>query len=117
MGLYVQELSRLQQAQGSMEEEHRTNVADLMASVEAMRRALADQRDDADKALQRAQRTSEEEVSSLKARLAAVTGKRLASSQACTQVPDGIMMGGDGQHLHVALAASDGFYFTIGDLS
>ena len=72
--LGFQECSRLQQESGQLEEEHRGHVAEVVADVEAMKKAMADQRDELDKAAQRAKRQHDEEMSVQKARLASLTG-------------------------------------------
>lgn len=53
-------------------------MAELVADVDAIKKAMADQQDDFEKAAQRAKQQQEEEGSLLKARLATVTGMNLA---------------------------------------
>ncbi|DBA74087.1 TPA: Coiled-coil domain-containing protein 57, variant 2 [Trebouxia sp. C0004] len=71
-----QECSRLQHQARDLEEEHRGHLAEVVADVEAMKKAMTDQRDDLDRAAQRAQRQHEEELSVQKARMATLTGQR-----------------------------------------
>ena len=73
----MQECSRLQHQAGDLEEEHRGHLAEVVADVEAMKKAMTDQRDDLDRAAQRAQRQHEEELSVQKARMATLTGDTL----------------------------------------
>ena len=61
-----------------LEDDHKGNVAELVADVDAIKKAMADQQDDFEKAAQRAKQQQEEEGSLLKARLATVTGMDLA---------------------------------------
>lgn len=69
-----QECQRLQQQVACLEDEHKGNVAELVTDVEAIKKAMADQQDDFEKAAQRAKQQQEEELSLLKARLVTVTG-------------------------------------------
>ena len=71
----LQEVAALQQAQHTAEQDHVANVGDMLADVEALRRALGEQRAEADAAAQRAAQGHEGEVSALRARLAAVSGE------------------------------------------
>lgn len=57
-----------------LEDDHKGNVAELVTDVDAIKKAMADQQDDFEKAAQRAKQQQEEEGSLLKARLATVTG-------------------------------------------
>ena len=70
----AQECTRLQHQAGDLEEEHQGHLAEVLADVEAMKKAMTDQRDDLDKAAQRAKRQHEEELSLQKARLTTLTG-------------------------------------------
>ena len=87
MCLSVQECARLQQQSTALEEEHRGHLAEVVADVEAMKKAMADQRDELDKAAQRAKRQHEQDMSVQKARLEALTGWRLVlpSSLICSE--------------------------------
>ncbi len=76
-GVALQEVAALQQAQRTAEQDHVANVSDMLADVEALRRALGDQRAEADAAAQQAAQRHEGEVSALRARLAAVSGESL----------------------------------------
>ncbi|KAL3130258.1 Coiled-coil domain-containing protein 57 [Trebouxia sp. C0009 RCD-2024] len=71
-----QECSRLQYQAKDMEEEHKGHLTEVVADVAAMKKAMADQRDELDKAAQRAKRQHDEDVSVQKARLATLTGQR-----------------------------------------
>lgn len=71
---FIQECTRLQHQAGDLEEEHRGHLAEVVADVEAMKKAMTDQRDDLEKAAQRVKRQHEEELSVQKARLATLTG-------------------------------------------
>ncbi len=73
----MQECSRLQHQARDLEEEHQGHLAEVVADVEAMKKAMTDQRDDLDRAAQRAQRQHEEELSVQKARMATLTGDTL----------------------------------------
>ncbi len=73
----TQECSRLQHQARDLEEEHRGHLAEVVADVEAMKKAMTDQRDDLDRAAQRAQRQHEEELCVQKARMATLTGDTL----------------------------------------
>lgn len=57
-----------------MENDHKGNIAELVADVDAIKKAMADQQDDYEKAAQRAEQQHAEELSLLKARLSTVTG-------------------------------------------
>ena len=57
-----------------MEDDHKGNIAELVADVEAIKKAMADQQDDFEKAAQRAKQQHDEELSLLRARLSTVTG-------------------------------------------
>lgn len=70
----AQECTRLQHLGSDLEEQHRGHLAEVVADVEAMKKAMTDQRDDLDKAAQRAKRQHEEELSLHKARLTTLTG-------------------------------------------
>lgn len=74
MTIMAQECARLQHLAGDLEEQHRGHLAEVVADVEAMKKAMTDQRDDLDKASQRAKRQHEEELSLQKARLTTLTG-------------------------------------------
>ena len=54
-------------------------MTEVVADVEAMKKAMTDQRDEMDKAAQRAKRQHDEEISVQKARLATVTGEMLVT--------------------------------------
>lgn len=71
----MQECSRLQYQAKDMEEEHKGHLTEVVADVAAMKKAMADQRDELDKAAQRAKRQHDEDVSVQKARLATLTGR------------------------------------------
>ena len=77
----MQECSRLQHQARDLEEEHQGHLAEVVADVEAMKKAMTDQRDDLDRAAQRAQRQHEEELSVHKARMATLTGDALDVKQ------------------------------------
>lgn len=77
----TQECLRLQHQARDLEEEHRGHLAEVVADVEAMKKAMTDQRDDLDRAAQRAQRQHEEELSVQKARMATLTGDTLDVKQ------------------------------------
>lgn len=70
----MQECARLQHQARDLEAEHKGHLAEVVADVEAMKKAMADQRDELDKAAQRAKRQHDEELSVQKARLATLTG-------------------------------------------
>ena len=70
----MQECSRLQHQARDLEEEHKVHLTEVVADVEAMKKAMTDQRDELDEAAQRAKRQHDEETSVQKARLATVTG-------------------------------------------
>ena len=72
--LRLQECSRLQHQAGDLEGEHKGHLAEVVADVEAMKQAMTDQRDELDKAAQRAKRQHDEDLSVQKARLATLTG-------------------------------------------
>ena len=71
----MQECARLQHQARDLEEEHKGHLIEVVADVEAMKKAMTDQRDELDKAAQRAKRQHDEEMSVQKARLATVTGE------------------------------------------
>lgn len=71
----MQECARLQYQARDLEEEHKGHLKEVVADVEAMKKAMTDQRDEMDKAAQRAKRQHDEEMSLQKARLATVTGE------------------------------------------
>ena len=73
----MQESTRLQRQAAELEEEHKGHIAEIVADVEAMKKAMTDQRADLEQAAQRAKRTHDEELSVQKARLATVTGDDL----------------------------------------
>ena len=75
----MQECARLQYQARDLEEEHKGHLAEVVADVEAMRKAMTDQRDELDKAAQRAKRQHDEEMSVQKARLATLTGGKCFS--------------------------------------
>ena len=94
LGSALQEVAALQQAQRAAEQDHVANVSDMLADVEALRRALGDQRAEADAAAQRAAQGHEGEVSALRARLAAVSGEssgRAAQGERLPRCPAGEM--------------------------
>lgn len=76
-GCTMQDCFRLQHQARDLEEEHQGHLAEVVADVEAMKKAMTDQRDDLDRAAQRAQRQHEEELSVQKARMATLTGDTL----------------------------------------
>ncbi|KAK9824627.1 hypothetical protein WJX72_011837 [[Myrmecia] bisecta] len=71
-----QDCQRLQQQIATLEVEHKGHVAELMADVDAMKLVVAEQRQDAEAAAQRAQRETQEQLSNLRARLAVATEGR-----------------------------------------
>lgn len=75
--LLLQDCHRLQQQIAALEDDHKGNVAELVADVDAIKKAMADQQVDYETAAQRAKQQQEEELSLLKARLATVTGEKL----------------------------------------
>jgi len=77
----MQECSRLQHQARDLEEEHQGHLAEVVADVEAMKKAMTDQRDDLDRAAQRAQRQHEDELSVQKARMATLTGDTIDAKQ------------------------------------
>ncbi len=79
----MQECARLQYQAKDLEQEHKGHLAEVIADVEAMKKAMADQRDELDKAAQRAKRQHEEELSVQKARLATLTGRDGVCVVAC----------------------------------
>ncbi len=84
----MQECSRLQHQARDLEEEHQGHLAEVVADVEAMKKAMTDQRDDLDRAAQRAQRQHEEELSVQKARMATLTGDALDMRQCLYILPN-----------------------------
>lgn len=73
----MQECARLQYQVRDLEEEHKGHLTEVVADVEAMKKAMTDQREEMDKAAQRAKQQHDEEISVQKARLATVTGEML----------------------------------------
>lgn len=70
----VQTAAGLQQQLIAMEAEHRREVADLVASVEALRSAVSEQREESNRALASERRAAREAVAALQTRLAAASG-------------------------------------------
>lgn len=76
----MQECARLRYQVGDLEEEHKGHLTEVVADVEAMKKAMTDQRDELEKASQREKRQHDEEMSIQKARLATVTGETLSTT-------------------------------------